>query len=81
LPEGAHDKQRMYLQERVKPQKMTSKEWWLRLQTLSRQRLVYFFPTMEDLKLEYPTATFPDWWKIGELTEADKKRIVITNAP
>jgi hypothetical protein len=36
---------------------------------------------MEDLKLEYSTATFPDWWKIGELTEADKKRSIITRTP
>lgn len=79
LPD-AYDKQVTYMRERNKPMGLNHTEWYHRLATMN-QYLPYFFPTMEALKLEYPTATFPDWWSLGSISTSDQKRVIIHKAP
>lgn len=73
------------MRNRIKPRKLTSHDWWLRMQTMNR-RLIYFFETVEDLKLHRASATFKDWWKEdsesnGMLTATTLKTIVVTKCP
>jgi hypothetical protein len=80
LPPNAYDEQVLYLRERSKPMSLSATEWNDCLETLSRY-LPYFFESVDDLKVEYSTATFADWWKIGTLGEAERRRILLHKAP
>ena len=80
LPPNAYDEQVLYLRERAKPMSLTATEWNDRLATLSRY-LPYCFESVDALKIEHPTATFTDWWKLGTLSEAEWRRIILHKAP
>ena len=80
LPADAYDLQVTYMQESVKPRTLSAKEWWLRMQTLNRY-LPYFFPSMESLKVHFPTSTFREWWTEGGMSSAMLKRIVMHKIP
>ena len=80
LPDDAYEAQITYLNERAKPRKLTSRQWYLRMQTISRY-LPYFIPNIEKVKLIKASATFPDWWKEGGLSEFTMRQIVKTKAP
>jgi hypothetical protein len=80
LPPNAYDEQVLYLRERSKPMSLSATEWNDRLETLSRY-LPYFFESVDSLKVEYPSATFTDWWKLGTLSEAERRRIILHKAP
>jgi len=80
LTEDAYDKQKNYLQERIKPLGFTAKQWWLRIQTLNRW-LIYFFKELDDLKDEVSGADWKDWWTKGSIPTAEIRRIITTKAP
>lgn len=80
LPEDAYMLQVRYMQERVKPIALESKEWWRRMQTLNRY-LVYCFPDHGAMKREFPGEDFQAWWRIGQLSEAQLRRIVTSKVP
>jgi len=80
LPPNAYDEQVLYLRERAKPMSLSATEWNDRLETLSRY-LPYFFESVDALKNEHTTATFTDWWKLGTLGEAERRRIILHKAP
>jgi len=58
----AYDRQKSYLQERVKPYDLSAKEWSLRLETVSRE-MPGLIPSVIKLQKEtVPTANWSDLW-------------------
>jgi len=77
----AYDRQKSYLQERSKPYDLNAKEWFLRLETLSRM-LPWLIPNVGKLQKEtISTANWKDLWVLGYLSEAEKRRIILTKMP
>jgi len=77
----AYDRQKSYLQERVKPYDMSAKEWSLRLETVSRE-MPWLIPSVLKLQKEtVPTANWSDLWVLGHLAEAEQRRILFTKMP
>jgi len=77
----AYDRQKSYLQERVKPYDLSAKEWSLRLETVSRE-MTWLMPSVDKLQKEtVPTANWADLWVLGYLAEAKKRRILFTKMP
>jgi len=77
----AYDRQKSYLQERVKPYDVSAKEWSLQLETVSRM-MPWLMPSVTKLQKEtVPTANWADLWVLGYLTEAEKRRILFTKMP
>jgi hypothetical protein len=77
----AYDRQKSYLQERVKPYDLSAKEWSLRLETLSRM-LPWLIPNVAKLQKEtVATANWKDLWVLGYLSEAEKRRILFSKMP
>jgi len=77
----ANDRQKSYLQEHVKHNDLSAKEWSLRLETISRT-LPWLVPSVLKLQKEtVPTANWKDLWMLGYLTEAKKRRILFTKMP
>jgi len=77
----ACDRQKSYLQERVKPYDLSAKEWSLQLETVSRE-MPWLMPSALKLQKEtVPTANWPDLWVLGYLTEAEERRIPFTKMP
>jgi len=71
----AYDRQKSYLQERVKPCDLSAKEWSLRQETVSRE-MPWLMPSVLKLQKETaPTANWADLWVLGYLAEAEKRRM------
>jgi len=74
----AYDRQKSCLQECVKHCDLSTKEWSLQLETVSRE-MPWLSPSVLKLqKATVPTANWKDWWILGALTEAEKMRILFT---
>jgi hypothetical protein len=80
LPPNAYDEQVLYLREHSKLMSLSAMEWNDHLETLSCY-LPYFFESVDALKVEHPSATFTDWWKLGTLSEAEWRQIILHKAP
>ena len=80
MPNDAYNRQVQYMLERFKPLSLTSKQWWLRIETLNRY-LQYFFKSLNAYKLECSKGDFTQWWMQGGLSNADLKLIVMTKIP
>ena len=77
----AYDRQKSYLQERIKPFDLSAKEWSLRLETVSGE-MPWLMTSVAKLQKEtVPTANWTDLWVLGYLTEAEKRRIMFTKMP
>ena len=77
----SYDRQKSYLQERVKPYDLTAKEWSLRLETISRM-MPWLIPSVDKLKTEIvESASWKDWWILGYLSEAEERRMLFSKMP
>jgi len=77
----AYDRQKSYLQERVKPYDLSAKEWSLQLETTSREMIWLITSVLKVQKETVPTANLSDLWVLGYLTEAKERRILFTKMP
>jgi hypothetical protein len=78
--EDAYNRQKSYMQERIKPRKLPSAPWHARIQILN-QYLPFLLPSLEALQDEIPSAKWNDWWILGGLSTAEERRIIINKAP
>jgi len=74
----AYYRQKSYLQERVKPYDLSTKEWSLQLETVSREMPWLMTSALKLQKETVPTANWSDLWVLGYLTEAEQRRILFT---
>ncbi|CAB9530515.1 unknown protein (Partial), partial [Seminavis robusta] len=81
LKDDAYNEQTNYMRERIKPMGLTTKQWWLRLQTMNRY-LKFFIKDMNALKRHCGGGVnFKDWWNEGGLSDTELRRIVTTRVP
>jgi len=74
----AYNRQKSYLQERVKPYDLSAKEWSLRLEKVSRMMPWLMLSVAKLQKETLPNANWADLWVLGYLTEAEKRSILFT---